>query len=57
MHISEWIEKLESDRALSLEQFYGRLKGAAIALKERLDVAESDGIDLSMVDADEDEDY
>jgi hypothetical protein len=56
MHISEWIEKLECDRSLSLEQFYVRLKGALSEIEERLSMAEHDGIDLEMIDDDNDGD-
>lgn len=54
--IGDWIEKLESNRSLSQEEFYAKLKGAACAIQERLDMAQSDGIDLEMIDP-ADDDY
>lgn len=46
MSIDEWIGKLESDRSLTIEQFYGRLKAAKLKIEERLELAEDDGVDL-----------
>jgi len=53
MTIHEWIEKLETNDSLSVEQFYARLKDASLVLQERLDCAEADGVDLDNVALDE----
>lgn len=56
MKIQEWIEELESDDSLSIEEFYAKLLAAKAALEERLECASSDGVDLDMLDIDDEED-
>lgn len=50
MTIQDWIEQLENDRDLSLEEFYATLKSAIIELQDRLVCAESDGIGIDSED-------
>jgi len=52
--IHDWINQLEDDDSLSLEQFYATLKSARFVIDERLEVAESDGVDLDNLDVDPD---
>ena len=47
MRIREWIEQLESDRSLSLAEFYGVLKDAREVIDERLSIARDEGLQLS----------
>lgn len=53
--IGEWIAQLEEEDGLSIEEFYGKLKSAQLAIEERLSTADADGVDLDMVDALEDD--
>lgn len=53
MNIKEWLQELESDRSLSIEQFYAKVKGAISVLRERLELADADGVDLSDIEEDE----
>lgn len=56
-NIHQWIEKLEGQRSLSQEQFYARLKHAKHTIEQRLEMADSDGIDLDQIEEYEDDEY
>lgn len=51
--IEEWISEQESDRSLSLTDFYNRIKGAMQILRSRLDCAADEGINEDELDGEE----